>query len=105
MGLTPGGTQTGQRIGDEIGADVGHPAQQHQAELPPSQSPHAPSSASVQPGSSWSPIVAATPRRGRIRPRLGLLQAIILANLGAALLLYSGAVTLGLTTLIGLIML
>jgi hypothetical protein len=42
MGLTPRRAQAGQRVGDEIGADVGHPAQQHEAELPPSQSPHAP---------------------------------------------------------------
>jgi hypothetical protein len=39
--LAPRGTEPLERVGDQIGPHVGHPAQQHEAELPPRQSPHA----------------------------------------------------------------
>jgi hypothetical protein len=38
--LGPGGAEAGQRVGHEIGPDVGHPAQEHEAELAPRQTPH-----------------------------------------------------------------
>jgi hypothetical protein len=38
--LTPARAQLRQRIGDQIGPQIGHPAQQHEAELPPRQTPH-----------------------------------------------------------------
>jgi hypothetical protein len=42
MGLGPRRAQPGDSLSDKIRADVGHPAQQHEAELPPRQSPHEP---------------------------------------------------------------
>jgi hypothetical protein len=47
--LAAGRPQSVQRLGDEIGPDVGHPAQQHEAELASRQSPHAGDPATMQP--------------------------------------------------------
>src|SRR6185312_3707873 len=35
------GAEPGQRLGDQVGAEIGHPAQQHEAELSPRQTSHA----------------------------------------------------------------
>jgi hypothetical protein len=43
--LRPVGPQPGKRLGDQVGPDVGHPAQKDEAELPPRQSLHAVDSA------------------------------------------------------------
>jgi hypothetical protein len=46
--LTAGGAQLRQRLGDQVGPEVGHPAQQHEAELAPRQTPHAPDPATMR---------------------------------------------------------
>jgi hypothetical protein len=44
-----GGTEAGERVGDEVRPDVGHPAEQDQAELPPRQPSHGRDHATIAP--------------------------------------------------------